>query len=93
MSPDRPSSSTSDRRTSERREFEAPVRMTFEIEGVEGTTDNLSSAGLLFYTENPIRVRVQIEHEGGSKSFQGRLIRALQMDEETTGLAVEFDEN
>ncbi len=87
-----PSSSTSDRRSSDREELEAPVRMSLELGHIGGVSDNLSPAGVLFFTEDPIRVRLEIDKGGETQSFQGRLIRVQQMNEATTGLAVEFDE-
>ena len=92
MSSKKPSSSTADRRTSDRQELEAPVRMSLELEHISGVSDNLSPAGLLFFTQEPIRVKVEMDQGGEMKSFTGRLIRVQQMNEETTGLAVEFDE-
>ena len=86
--------STSDRRTSDREELEAPVRMSLEMEHVSGLSDNLSPAGLLFFTREPIRVRVELaQEEGAPRTYRGRLIRVQQMNEDTTGLAVEFDED
>ena len=91
MSSKRPPPRTADRRSSAREEVRAPVRMTLELDHVAGVSDNLSPAGLLFLTSDPIRVRVELDQGGELRTFEGRLIRVHQMNEETTGLAVEFD--
>ena len=84
-------SSLQDARTSERRDVEAPVRLRIDSSSIQGTSDNLSSAGLLFFTDEPLRVTVEIEEQGELKSYRGRLLRVQRMSESSTGLAVEFD--
>lgn len=83
--------STSNRRRADRRTLQAPVRMHFEAP-VVGQSDNVSAAGMLLFTDEPMRVRIEVEEDGETRSYAGRLIRVQQLNEETTGLAVEFDD-
>ena len=85
------SSPVQDARAQERRAIEAPVRLRIDSASIQGTSDNLSSAGLLFFTEEPLRVTVEVEEDGETKSYRGRLLRVQRMSESSTGLAVEFD--
>ena len=91
MASDRQPTEISDRRSSERQELEAPVRLSL-AGPIQGISDNLSQAGLLFFTDQEIRVEVEMEHGGERKQLTGKLIRVQQMNETTTGLAVELDE-
>ena len=81
-----------DQRRVARQAIEAPVRMRIETDFVAGVSDNLSAAGLLFFTDEPLRVVVELEVQGELRKFTGRLVRAQRMNERNTGLAVEFDE-
>jgi hypothetical protein len=84
-------SATQDQRSTDRRNLEAPVLVRFEIPAIHGLSDNLSSAGILLFTEEPLRVSIEIQEEGATKRFAGRLVRAQRLSETTTGLAIEFD--
>ena len=82
---------TEDARRDERRAVEAPVRMRIEAAELEGLSDNISAVGLMFFTEQPLRVVVEVEVDGQPRSFRGRLVRAQKMSAEATGYAIEFD--
>jgi hypothetical protein len=82
---------TADQRHVDRRAIEAPVRMHLETVTLEGLSDNISRAGLLFFSEEGLRVRVEVVEPNGTRSYTGRLIRLQRMSESSTGLAVEFD--
>jgi hypothetical protein len=83
---------TADQRRTERKFHEAPVTMHLDTHALNGLSDNISRAGLLFFTEEPVRVKVEVrEQGGGSRTYAGRLIRLQRMSESSTGLAVEFD--
>ncbi len=92
MIPDEPTTSTQEQRRSARHVFEAPVSMKFEIDSIEGISDNISQVGVMFFTEQPLRVTVEIEEEGGTRSYSGRLMRLQRLNETSTGLAIEFDD-
>ena len=92
MIPDEPTTSTKDLRRSARHDFEAPVRMRFEIDSIEGVSDNISQVGLMFFTEQPLQVTVEIQEEGKARSYSGRLMRLQRLNETSTGLAIEFDD-
>ena len=46
---------------------------------------------LLFFSEEGLRVRVEVHEDEGTRSYLGRLIRLQRMSESSTGLAIEFD--
>jgi len=83
--------STADQRRTDRRAFEAPVTMRLETQELRGQSENLSRAGLLFFSEEPLRVTVEVDEPGGKRTYRGRLIRVQRMSEHATGLAVEFE--
>ena len=85
------STSTADQRRNSRKILEAPVAMRLETSALTGQSDNISRAGLLFFTEEPLRVTVEVQESSGPRTYRGKLIRLLRMSETSTGLAVEFD--
>ena len=86
-----PGTPLGDGRSSERRALEAPVRMRLVTRDLQGTSDNVSRAGLLFFSDEPLRVELELEVDGAPKTFVGRLVRVQRMNETRTGVAVEFD--
>lgn len=91
MASERPSSQIADKRRADRQALEAPVRMRIETGSVEGVSDNFSTAGIMFFTEEPIRVSVEVVEPDGPRTFHGRIVRVQRMNESNTGLAIEFD--
>ena len=85
--------STKDQRRQTRDSVETQVTLRLETDAVEGVSDNLSEAGIMFFTDEPLRCTVEVKTEDGSRSFGGRIVRVQRMSEENTGLAVEFDAN
>jgi len=83
--------STADQRRNDRRALEAPVKMRLETAELRGQSENLSRAGLLFFSDEPLRVTVEVDEPGGKRTYRGRLIRVQRMSEQATGLAVEFE--
>ena len=83
--------STADQRRSDRRALEAPVRLRLETRELVGQSENLSRAGLLFFSDEPLRVSVEVQETSGVRTYTGRLIRVQRMSESSTGLAIEFD--
>ena len=90
--PDDPKSQgTADRRSTERRAVEAELLLEIQTEAIQGVTDNLSQIGVLFFSEEPLRVRVEVDDAGHKRTYTGRLVRLQRMSERNTGFAVEFD--
>ena len=56
---------TADQRRSDRRALEAPVAMRLETGVLAGLSDNISSAGLLFFTDEPLRVTIEVQEPDG----------------------------
>ena len=87
---DRPTG-TADRRTSQRRDSSARVRLFVEPSQIEGQAENLSETGILFLTTRELRVTVEVEENGATRRRAGRLIRSQVMGPGKIGWAVEFD--
>jgi len=83
--------STADQRRNDRRALEAPVRLHLETQTLAGVSENVSRAGLLFFSDEPLRVSVEVVEAGGTRTYRGKLIRVQRMSESSTGLAIEFD--
>lgn len=88
---DHDSIGTADQRRTSRRSLEAPVALRMETGTLTGVSDNISRAGLLFFSDEPLRVTVEVRENGAMRTYRGRLIRVQRVSESSTGLAVEFD--
>ena len=88
---DRESIGTADQHRTSRKSLEAPVTLRIETSALEGQSDNISRAGLLLYSDQPIRVTVEVADASGRRTYKGRLIRLQRISESNVGLAVEFD--
>jgi PilZ domain-containing protein len=88
---DRDSTSTADQRRTDRRALEAEVTLRLETSVLAGQSDNISRAGILLYSDQPLRVSIEVKEPGGPRTYKGRLIRLQRISDESTGLAVEFD--
>lgn len=88
---DRDSVGTTDQRRTDRKAIEAGVTMHLETSVLAGQSDNISRAGILFYSDQPVRVTIELADPSGLRTYHGRLIRLQRMSESSTGLAVEFD--
>jgi hypothetical protein len=86
-----PVSQISDKRRHRRRTSGSQVRLTIELTQVVGEAENVSRSGILFFSEGNLRVRVEVEENGGITKKTGRLIRAQRMRGDSFGWAVEFD--
>ena len=67
--------------------------MTITSGTLEGIGDNISRVGLLFFAEDSVRVKVEVQECGRMREYTGRLARVQRINESSTGLAVEFDES
>lgn len=88
---DRESIGTADQRRTNRKAHEAPVTLSIETHALQGLSDNISRAGVLLYSDQPIRVTVEVTEAGGARTYKGRLIRVQRISDASIGLAVEFD--
>jgi len=82
---------TADRRATRRRDSAARIRLSIEASELDGRADNISETGILFLTEDSLRVVVEMEENGTRRRRAGRLIRAQVMEPGKIGWAVEFD--
>ncbi len=89
MKPDPESEpATAERRRSERQAAESRLDLVVETDRIVGVADNLSEVGVLFYSDQPLRVRVELQ-DGGTR--RGRLVRIQRTSGSSVGFAVEFD--
>jgi hypothetical protein len=91
MFSNRPSTEVSERRRETRQPLESKVRMWFDSEAIPGISDNISRVGLMLFTDEPLRVTVEVDVDGEPQTFTGRLIRAQRMNDSNTGIAIELD--
>lgn len=80
-----------ERRERERFDKHMPVQLTIDTSSLKGTTENISEVGILFFTEESLRVSIEVEEGGVRMVRKGRLVRVQRMSLENTGYAVEFD--
>jgi hypothetical protein len=80
-----------DRRRNLRVPTRGQVRITIETRELTGRADNVSQTGVLFFSDDDLRVMVQVGDGGDQRSIPGRLVRAQRMRGDHFGWAVEFD--
>ncbi|MFT7668722.1 MAG: hypothetical protein ACI8X5_001420 [Planctomycetota bacterium] len=83
---------THDRRRAQRKALESEVKVSFETKELSGVGNNLSQTGILFFTEGDLRVNVQVEQDGETKTMTGSLVRCERIKGDHRGWAVEFNE-
>ena len=76
-----------ERRSSDRNPMMKSVEVRFSEESVTGPGQNVSEDGVLFITQESLRVRVRI---GDEQWADGELIRVQNMGEGRIGVAVKF---
>ncbi len=81
-----------DRRTAVRRESSAQVTVTFESGEFGGRAEDISVAGVFFFSPDRVRVRVEVVDNGVHSSFLGRLVRVEPVSNDSSGFAIEFDQ-
>lgn len=84
--------STDDRRGAARRRIRGTVQMTLLTGELAGAADNISHTGILFFTDQPLRVKLEIVQNGETRVVEGRLVRGQRMRDDHFGWAVEFDQ-
>ncbi|MDZ4774777.1 MAG: PilZ domain-containing protein [Planctomycetota bacterium] len=82
---------TGERRRDRRATNRGYVKLKIDTQALEGHADNVSPTGVLFFSEGDLRVTVELEENGTSKTIHGRLVRAQRMRGDSFGWAVEFD--
>ena len=87
----KPPPGVGERRSSARAGPSLPLSITVENPSLLGRADNLSEAGVFFFSGDRLRVRVEYEEDGRRLARPGWLVRVQRMSEETTGYAIEFD--
>ena len=91
MSPHEKPAGNHERRAVVRSSASSPMRITLVNPRFEGRADNLSNAGVFFFSPDRLRVTVEVEEDGQLLEHTGFLVRVQRMSEETTGYAIEFD--
>jgi len=79
-----------DRRKNRRMTGECRVRVVVEGGELVGRTENLSPRDMLLFTDDEIRVTVELMSDGVVKCVPGRLVRREQLASGESGWAVEF---
>jgi hypothetical protein len=70
---------------------QATIRLVLDTRELGGRAENLSSSGVLFFSEGDLRVTVEVDEQGQKLVREGRLVRAQRMRDGRLGWAVEFD--
>jgi hypothetical protein len=92
MNPGRvPQSKVDDRRRAKRQALHGKVRIRFGEQMLEGEGENVSHAGVLFYTDGDVHVEVEFEEDGVVHRRMGHLVRCERIRGDRRGWAVEFD--
>ncbi|MHC4262317.1 MAG: PilZ domain-containing protein [Planctomycetota bacterium] len=81
------------RRRQDRRVLDVPVEVEFVDHSGAGRTRDLSQSGLLFVSDDRVRVRVSFEVDGEHVVREGRLVRAQPMAGGKTAYALQFDDD
>lgn len=67
------------------------VRVLLHTDDLSGQTENVSSAGILLLSDEPLRVSVEFGGSSADQVRSGRLVRVQRMEDGRSGLAIEFD--
>lgn len=79
-----------DRRKNRRLTGECRARVIVEGGEMLGRTENLSHKDMLLFTDDEIRVTVELMSDGVVKCVPGRLVRHERLENGGSGWAVEF---
>lgn len=80
-----------ERRRGRREPVSGKLRLFLEAQTIEGEADNASRSGILFFTDNDLRVEVEFEEEGQKVRKRGKLVRCERIRGTRCGWAVEFE--
>lgn len=81
-----------ERRRARRQSFRGRVRVEIFEQALRGPCDNISDVGMLFSSDEQLRVRVLLEGDEGQWTESGQLARLKRLSEARAGYAIEFDE-
>lgn len=81
-----------DRRRNDRREAGGKLRISLLTPDFSGRIDNFSEAGVFFFSDQRLRVMVEVDESGVKRSYSGTLVRLVAMSPEESGFAIEFDQ-
>lgn len=90
-SPDDKNTSVGERRRSNRRDSEVGLEIRIDASTLRGQAENISTAGVFFFSTDPLNVRVHVHDSVSSKEYTGKLVRVERLSQDTTGYAIEFD--
>lgn len=85
--------SVGERRRANRRDSDSEIQLEIQLDAstLRGQAENISTAGVFFFSNDPLSVRVRIRDSASSKDYTGKLVRVERLSQETTGYAIEFD--
>ena len=83
--------SVSDRRRASRRDSDIQLEVQLDPSAIRGQAENISTAGVFFFSRDPLNVTVKIHDADSSQTYTGKLVRVERLSPETTGYAIEFD--
>lgn len=82
-----------ERRAEPRHESHEVVRLKVDSAKLTGNAENVSGVGVLFFTDDSLRVTVELEGaDGETVTRTGQLVRVQRLSLDSTGFAVEFDD-
>jgi hypothetical protein len=79
------------RRQNERRESTAEINVKVDSGTIHGRAENISAAGVFFFTPDRVRVQVEVQEDGRTKTYTGRIVRVESLSTNSFGFAIEFD--
>jgi hypothetical protein len=80
-----------ERRRARRDVAQGTLRLALVTTELAGRIDNVSQSGILFFSDEPLRVTVEVEQDGVRRTRSGRLVRGQRMRGDSIGWAVEYD--
>ncbi len=83
--------SLADQRQVERQVVAVPLRLLLGEQELSGTTRDASAGGVMFTTDAPLEVEIELEEDGRLVRRKGRLSRVQRLNADEVAFAVEFD--
>lgn len=80
-----------ERRRATRRDTDLHLEVTLDERAIRGRAENISSAGVFFFSSDSLDVSVRIRDDVTSQVYTGKLVRVERLSSETIGYAIEFD--
>ena len=89
--PEENATDVSERRSDTRQHADAEIRVEVSTDKFGGRAENLSQAGVFFFSGDKMRVQVEFEEEGKVQTRTGHLVRVERLSQDTIGYAIEFE--